>query len=415
MVKQPVPISLPFKDYFCVYVDDTGQIRYSSSLSLQTGHSHLEDFKKWFADALQMVPGYDTKSPKTRPPEDLKELKIGDEKILDAYYTGAFKVFQQLNCRQLAKAWIRLIEPRKQVKYPYNGGKGPQGNNGDPEKTKPGWWPAGVPHREPDHLLKAARIKLLVHILHSHEVTADQLEQAGRAVHHLIEPKEKRQVVEEIYRVRRAEEEYERGIDPTPVYVCFQKSMEPETDTDPRCNRDDFEIQPTKRPFEDSEASLNNTVSPQKQRASNVFPFPMPTSTLSPVAQPFNDIKENCSPGFSHFRAPSPSDLKPSTKHLGFTQPGCPPSPVDDQIQWGLQKSWMSSCHPSWANYQQVSNTPIIFATPGYDLMSQRVSMIPTTKEPAPILITGPAAYHPSSELTPFAQSRYPYLYPPRH
>lgn len=81
-------------------------------------------------------------------------LEIGDEEKVQAYYERSFRAFQQINCRQVAKAYIRIIEPRKQVKHPYNGGKGAPGEKGDPEKTKPDWWPDGVIHREPDHLKK---------------------------------------------------------------------------------------------------------------------------------------------------------------------------------------------------------------------------------------------------------------------
>lgn len=81
-------------------------------------------------------------------------LAIGDKEKVDAYYAFAFRAFQQINCRQIAKAYIKLIEPRKQVKHPYNGGKGIPGEKRDPEKTKPDWWPVGVAHREPDHLKK---------------------------------------------------------------------------------------------------------------------------------------------------------------------------------------------------------------------------------------------------------------------
>jgi uncharacterized protein DUF2841 len=85
-------------------------------------------------------------------------LEIGNEAKVKLYYETALKHFQQLNCRQMAKAFIKFIEPRKQVKHPYNGGRpppgSPQGTKGDPEKTKPEWWPPGVMHREPDHLKK---------------------------------------------------------------------------------------------------------------------------------------------------------------------------------------------------------------------------------------------------------------------
>jgi hypothetical protein len=76
-------------------------------------------------------------------------MQIGDTEKLIEYYENALKHFQQINCRLIAKHFIRHIEPRKQVKHPYNGGE-----SGNPEITKPEWWPAEVMHKEPDHLKK---------------------------------------------------------------------------------------------------------------------------------------------------------------------------------------------------------------------------------------------------------------------
>lgn len=83
-------------------------------------------------------------------------LRVGDHDILRRYYEKAFDNFQQLNCRMIAKAWIKLVEPRKQVNHPYNGRKNVGGTSQrvDPELTKPRWWPTGVTHKEPDHLPK---------------------------------------------------------------------------------------------------------------------------------------------------------------------------------------------------------------------------------------------------------------------
>lgn len=92
-------------------------------------------------------------------------LEIGDTKKVTAYYENAFRRLQQLNCRLLAKNFIKLIEPRKQVKHPYNGGRpragAPPGEKGDPEMTKPDWWPRDVIHREPDHLRKECNTSLI--------------------------------------------------------------------------------------------------------------------------------------------------------------------------------------------------------------------------------------------------------------
>jgi hypothetical protein len=64
---------------------------------------------------------------------------------LDDYYIGRFTAMQQIACRLLLKVWIKVIQPKKQVKCPYNGG----------EEAKPAWWPQSVRHKEPDHLSKA--------------------------------------------------------------------------------------------------------------------------------------------------------------------------------------------------------------------------------------------------------------------
>lgn len=87
-------------------------------------------------------------------------LPIRNRSLLRRYYEKAFESLQQINCRILAKAYIKLVEPRKQVNYPYNGRKIISGTSQqfDPELTKPAWWPSGVTHREPDHLLKPGRL-----------------------------------------------------------------------------------------------------------------------------------------------------------------------------------------------------------------------------------------------------------------
>ena len=98
--------------------------------------------------------------PKSNPPAaappapECSVLRVGDRSLLRKYYWKAFTDFQQLNCRAIAKPYVKLIEPRKQVQYPYNGRKVISGKPqiADPELTKPLWWPKIVPHKEPDHL-----------------------------------------------------------------------------------------------------------------------------------------------------------------------------------------------------------------------------------------------------------------------
>ncbi|OQD78068.1 hypothetical protein PENANT_c092G10202 [Penicillium antarcticum] len=111
-------------------------------------------------------------------------IPLRDSKFLRQYYEKVFKNLQQTNCRVIAKVYVKIVEPRKQVQYPYNGRRTVGGitYQMSPEETKPPWWPPGVSHREPDHLSKAERIALLVHILCdlrlSHGITAQKLKVA---------------------------------------------------------------------------------------------------------------------------------------------------------------------------------------------------------------------------------------------
>ncbi|GIK05955.1 hypothetical protein Aspvir_010071 [Aspergillus viridinutans] len=141
-------------------------------------------------------------------------LPLRDRRLLRKYYQKAFESLQQINCRTIAKAYVKLVEPRKQANYPYNGRKLIAGISRqlDPEVTKPAWWPHGVKHREPDHLPKAERVRLLVHILcelrDCRGITVAKLREADQSIRRLISPPDCLGVLDEIYRVREEEESY---------------------------------------------------------------------------------------------------------------------------------------------------------------------------------------------------------------
>lgn len=86
-------------------------------------------------------------------------IAVKDKDVLRRYYEKVFQNLQQTNCRVIAKAYVKLVEPRKQVNYPYNGRKIVAGSTRQlsPDETKPPWWPSGVSHREPDHLPKIGK------------------------------------------------------------------------------------------------------------------------------------------------------------------------------------------------------------------------------------------------------------------
>ncbi|KAJ5817507.1 hypothetical protein N7447_007515 [Penicillium robsamsonii] len=144
-------------------------------------------------------------------------ISITDRDWLRKYYGKAFQNLQQTNCRALAKAYIKMVEPRKQVCFPYNGRVVVGGaiRQLDPDAAKPPWWPPRVRHREPDHLLKEERIRLLVHILcelpTSLGITTKRLREADQPIRRYIVPEQRVCILDEIYRVRQEEVEFLQG------------------------------------------------------------------------------------------------------------------------------------------------------------------------------------------------------------
>ncbi|KAL4882779.1 hypothetical protein BJY04DRAFT_216876 [Aspergillus karnatakaensis] len=269
----PIPFSLPYSHYAIIYIDHQGELQAETSASIAGCEKSIftEDVQNRFlkvasgdwqsssqsasqgaCDRLNVIsshlqPRYNEPVPfewhtslnkRSRPAfrhspgsgyarelppgfryASLKRstLQLGQTNIIRMYYEKALDCFQQLNCRVIAKAFVKEVEPRKQVNHPYNGRKTIDGATKvfDPEKTKPKWWPAGVRHKEPDHLGKAERIRLIVHILcelkNSHGITAERLMKAGQDVKRAIEPKVKLDILDEIYYVRGMEELYLDG------------------------------------------------------------------------------------------------------------------------------------------------------------------------------------------------------------
>ncbi|GFF61232.1 hypothetical protein IFM51744_10622 [Aspergillus udagawae] len=213
---------------------------------------------------------------------DMVGLEIGDTpKVLD-YYERSLKHFQQFNCRQIAKAFIKFIEPGKQVKHPYNGGKppagGPPGEKGDPEKTKPEWWPADVVHKEPDHLRKDQHLSLLIHIIRKlgrFDITADRLQEIAHECKRQLRGPHRLQILDELFKVRRMEELYERGEvnADTIVYVVNRESNLKEKDGDSNVDPD----QKHEQEDDNADESLPNLLSEM------ISTSPMSSAVESPL------------------------------------------------------------------------------------------------------------------------------------
>ena len=99
----------------------------------------------------------------------VEDIRIDDDaKVWDVIDTR-LKQMKQDACKIIAKEWIKAIEPRKQSKFPYNGGASRaeslrlHGPDCPGELTRPPWWCSalgwqegeGCRHKEPDHQKKA--------------------------------------------------------------------------------------------------------------------------------------------------------------------------------------------------------------------------------------------------------------------
>ncbi|KAJ6002066.1 hypothetical protein N7522_007293 [Penicillium canescens] len=270
----------PYTHYAMIYLDHDGKLKVDESSSIQEHNATVfsPEVRQNFLEILGERIGYhapprqtvdasprrvrrrkgnapsiseDRLSEQASDSEDFSNgstemvpLRIGDSQKVMAYYEGALKHFQQLNCRMVAKAFIKFIEPRKQVRHPYNGGKPPPGSapgtTGDPEKTKPEWWPPGVMHKEPDHLRKEYRIELLLHIIRhlgSYGITADKLKEVAGDTKRSLKHPSHVEIIYEILRVRKMEERLERGeVDSNMIVYTMNRGPSPKGDEEEESN-----------------------------------------------------------------------------------------------------------------------------------------------------------------------------------
>ncbi|KAJ5323810.1 hypothetical protein N7476_002410 [Penicillium atrosanguineum] len=226
---------LPYAHYAMIYLDNEGKLKVDESVSIQEQSSTVftPDVRQNFLEILGERIGYhqpvarrtldasprrvrrrngpapsvvdDQASDNDDYPQsasnDMVPLRVGDTQKVTSYYESALKHFQQLNCSTPIQ--------RRQA-----GAGFPPGSTGDPEKTKPEWWPPGVMHKEPDHLRKEYRIELLLHIIRKlggHGITADKLKEVAGDTKRSLKHPSHVEIIFEILRVRKMEERFERG------------------------------------------------------------------------------------------------------------------------------------------------------------------------------------------------------------
>ncbi|KAJ5220489.1 hypothetical protein N7468_009693 [Penicillium chermesinum] len=230
------------------------------------------------------------------PPTERAQISVRDRAFLWKYYETAFKKLQQINCRIIAKVYIKLVEPRKQVNYPYNGRRLVNGRTQqlDPSETRPPWWPP-------------ERIILLIHLLcelhKTHGITAQKLKAADQPIRRQIAPPERLRILDEIYRVRQEEENYIDGVTDGKALVTISRENLPS-------------------PFKSSESSerIEQAFVEQHRGAETI-------SSQVPPSQGIHTQKSPVSPDY-HF-TPNITSFSPS----GFPGPSSVPlNPAGGQV-----------------------------------------------------------------------------------
>ena len=63
-----------------------------------------------------------TRRERAVPTLPTRTIAIGDDTARDEVYRQCLKDMQQNGCKVLGKAWVKLLEPKKQSTYPYTKG-----------------------------------------------------------------------------------------------------------------------------------------------------------------------------------------------------------------------------------------------------------------------------------------------------
>jgi len=134
--------------------------------------------------------------PLHHPYEPMYEIYLPTHRDRTAFFELRLQQMQSVVCKTIAKAWIKVIEPKKQSYHPYKLG----------EAAKPAWWPAGSRHREPDHLFLPERKNLIIGLLRSPHTHISALQTATAEIPSRIIRPEKAALLMDVYAVAREEE-----------------------------------------------------------------------------------------------------------------------------------------------------------------------------------------------------------------
>ncbi|CZR65254.1 uncharacterized protein PAC_15154 [Phialocephala subalpina] len=249
------------------------------------------------------------------PVNKTRRLMIGDAAEVEEFYRTRFNDMHQLSCRIMGKAFVKLVEPKKQTSYPYTRGKAPP------------WWPNTtgdniVRHKQPDHLLKSERIRLLIHILRmvvkpsyqqyptiqKLDLNVKKLEEVTmEAISNWFSDKEhpenalKKPILKEIFRIARAEERYLNG----EIVMYSEKASTEEFDGEDQIKLDDDEKEIPSSAISASRSTPNSIISPAIRHSPHLLENDMKMRSNLPVRQnthPSTEEQSQYNDPFAYYR-----------------------------------------------------------------------------------------------------------------
>ncbi|KAG9248277.1 hypothetical protein BJ878DRAFT_62171 [Calycina marina] len=344
-------------------------------------------------------------------PQRFQQLLIGNDDEVEKFYFQRFRDMQQSACKVIGKSFVKLVEPKKQTHYPYTKG----------DCQAPPWWPRDgsskmVRHKEPDHLLKPERVRLLVHILlmivepypkqhpsvqklglnvqRLHEAT---LEVMGPWFNDKEHPENAAKAVyfKEVFKVAKQQERYKDGeIDATTKINVMSGENRPGLDLSDDDDEDEdikgeSEVhQPTSTAMvstPDSIVSPTMMQHPQMHsEADSGFPSRnMPMRFNSGQIEPqFNDVSYQ--PRTLSFQPTSPTAQDLSRRSFASSSSYQSPQPQQNMYSWGHPNN-MASNGPNTSFY--VASSHSLPQTPQFQLPPPTSAAQPMPMLPPPPII----------------------------
>ncbi|KAI0481181.1 hypothetical protein GGR56DRAFT_308340 [Xylariaceae sp. FL0804] len=237
-----------------------------------------------------------------------KFVVIGNDSDVVAAMRRLFYAAQQTAAKTISKAWIKIVEPKKQSNHPYT----------KKDAGKPDWWPTGtyyqpsgqpfkVQHTEPDHIDRFQRVELLVHLI---GLVVEPNERQHRSIQHLglnvavfeeairnemtafyaksQKNAEKKVYIDEIMKLAVKQQSYKANqLDATTrVYYALSPESMPACVDEEEDSEQDTKVPPTPpsstaSPLDTTGALYNSNSESVPSSATTPFPIPYPPTVLS--------------------------------------------------------------------------------------------------------------------------------------